>query len=243
MNKREWFGEWFDSPYYHILYRHRDMVEAQQFITNVLEKCKPKSGSKFLDVACGRGRHSIYLNQMGFDVTGIDISDINLEAARVYENEHLHFVNHDMRQVFRPGHFDFIFNFFTSFGFFDTKEEHDLAITAISKNLINGGYFLIDFLNPYVVINDLVEAETKIIDGIKFNISRKFDGEFIYKDIVINHSGEIQYFQEKVKAIVKDEFLEYFDHAGLRVIGKFGDYELNKYKKEKSRRLIFLTQL
>ncbi len=243
MNKREWFGEWFDSPYYHILYRHRDMVEAQQFITNVLEKCKPKPGSKFLDVACGRGRHSLYMNQKGFDVTGIDISEVNLSVGKVYENAHLHFVKHDMREVFRPNTFDFIFNFFTSFGFFDTKQEHDLAITAISKSLVKGGYFLIDFLNPYVVINDLVEAETKIIDGIKFNISRKFDGEFILKDIVINDNGQIQYFQEKVKAIVKDEFLEYFEHAGLKVIGKFGDYELNKYKKEKSRRLIFLTQL
>lgn len=243
MNKREWFGEWFDSPYYHILYRQRDMVEAQQFITNVLQKCKPKPGSKFLDVACGRGRHSIYLNQKGFDVTGIDISEKNLSVGKVYENDRLHFVNHDMRDVFMADTFDFVFNFFTSFGFFDTKEEHQLAISAISVSMKKGGFFLLDFLNSYKVINQLVESETKIIDGIKFTINRKYDGEFIYKDIVISHSGELQYFQEKVKAIQYDEFAEYFTKAGLSLKATFGDYELNKFKKEKSGRMIFLTQL
>ncbi|MEP4534049.1 MAG: methyltransferase domain-containing protein [Cyclobacteriaceae bacterium] len=243
MNKREWFGEWFDSPYYYVLYKTRNEKEAQLFMNTLLDKIKPDENFRFLDVACGRGRHSIYLNSIGYDVTGIDLSQQNIDIANKSSNATLRFVKHDMREVYREGTFDFAFNLFTSFGYFDSKEEDQKAISAIAQELKPGGYFLIDFLNPYAVINDLVEAETKIIEQVKFNISRKYDGEFILKDVVINDRGELQYFQEKVRAITKADFLQYFENAGLKVKATFGDYSLNKYKKEKSERLIFLTQL
>lgn len=243
MNKREWFGEWFDSPYYHVLYKSRDSTEAKLFIDHLIDKLKPDESARFLDIACGRGRHSIYLNSKGFDVTGIDLSEQNIEVASRQSNKKLRFVAHDMRDIYLEDKFDFAFNLFTSFGYFDTREEDQKAISAVAAGLKKGGYFLIDFLNPYVVINDLVEAETKIIEGIKFNITRKYDGEFILKDIVINDNGEVQYFQEKVRAITRKDFLEYFEKAGLSVKSTYGNYSLGKYKKDKSERLIFLTKL
>ncbi|MFY0601113.1 MAG: class I SAM-dependent methyltransferase [Cyclobacteriaceae bacterium] len=243
MSKEAWFGEWFHNPYYYILYRTRDVNEAQMFIDHLIDRVKPSAESKFFDVGCGKGRHAIYLNSKGYDVTGIDLLEKSIEIAKESSNERLHFEQYDMKDVYATDTFDFAFNLFTSFGYFDSKEEDQKSISAIAKSLKKGGYFLLDFLNPYAVINDLVEAETKIIDGIKFNISRKYDGEFIYKDIVINDQGELQYFQEKVRGIRKTDFLEYFEKAGLTVKSIFGDYSLNKYKKEKSERLIFLTQL
>lgn len=243
MNKREWFGEWFDSPYYHILYKSRDDTEAKLFIDHMINRLNPADEAKFIDIACGRGRHSIYLNSKGYDVTGIDLSEQNIVAANKSSNNKLRFVAHDMRDIYINDKFDFAFNLFTSFGYFDTREEDQQAITSIASGLKNGGSFLLDFLNPYVVINDLVEAETKIIEGVKFNITRKYDGEFILKDIVINDRGDLQYFQEKVRAIRRKDFLEYFENAGLKVKSTFGNYALDKYKKDKSERLIFLTQL
>ncbi len=44
-----------------------------------------------LDVACGKGRHSRALADMGFDVTGIDLSFDSIREAKKSENEHLHF--------------------------------------------------------------------------------------------------------------------------------------------------------
>jgi 2-polyprenyl-3-methyl-5-hydroxy-6-metoxy-1,4-benzoquinol methylase len=40
-------------------------------ITNYLNLPKMQS----VDLACGKGRHSIYLNQLGFDVLGADLSE------------------------------------------------------------------------------------------------------------------------------------------------------------------------
>ncbi len=58
MAEKEWYKDWFNSTYYHKLYFDRDDDEAQKFIKRLLEKLQPLNGSRMLDVACGKGRHS-----------------------------------------------------------------------------------------------------------------------------------------------------------------------------------------
>ena len=69
-NKQDmnWFKNWFNSPYYHILYKNRDIKEAELFIDNLINKLKLKKTSKLIDIACGKGRHACYFNKKGFDV-------------------------------------------------------------------------------------------------------------------------------------------------------------------------------
>jgi ubiquinone/menaquinone biosynthesis C-methylase UbiE len=48
-------------------------------------------GDKILDAGCGSGRDAIYLAQQGFEVWGIDISEVAIERARQkYEGKNLH---------------------------------------------------------------------------------------------------------------------------------------------------------
>ncbi len=47
-----------------------------------------------LDLACGKGRHSITLNKLGFDVLGIDLSEESITYAKQFENEYLKFEKH-----------------------------------------------------------------------------------------------------------------------------------------------------
>jgi len=242
-NKKEWFGEWFDSPYYHILYKHRDHEEARAFIDNLCLHFRFNMDHHILDLACGKGRHSIYLNQKGFRVTGIDLSPENIRYARKYANESLDFFEHDMRKVFREEEYDFILNLFTSFGYFDTKKENQQAISAAAAALKPGGHFLIDFLNPYCIIHNLVPSEEKLIDGIEFHVSRQVSEDgFILKDIQFTTDGDSFKFQEKVKAIRQVEFRQYFENAGLKVIKMFGDYNLTDYNRERSVRMIFILE-
>ena len=71
--QKEWFESWFSSPYYHILYKNRDDEEAAKFIDNIINFLDPVSNAKILDAACGKGRHSIYLNEKGFDVFQVSL--------------------------------------------------------------------------------------------------------------------------------------------------------------------------
>lgn len=96
--KKAWYASWFDTPYYHILYKDRDYDEAQLFIDNLTHYLNIAEDATILDVACGKGRHAIYLNSLGYDVVGTDLSSNSIEEAKAFENEKLHFEVHDMRE-------------------------------------------------------------------------------------------------------------------------------------------------
>ena len=138
-NRKEWFDEWFNSPFYHILYKNRDDSEAQSFIQNLSQHLDFQQKHKILDLACGKGRHSIYLNKLGFDTVGVDLSEESIHFAKQFENERLKFVKHDMRNVFRAETFDYVLNMFTSFGYFATEAENLTAISATAKSLKKEG--------------------------------------------------------------------------------------------------------
>lgn len=241
IQEKAWFATWFDSPYYHILYKNRDEREAEVLMNNLCSFLQIQPSHQVLDLACGRGRHAIYLNNKGFHVTGIDLSAQSIAHAKCFENERLHFFEHDMRHVFERGRFDYVFNLFTSFGYFDTKTENLQAIKATTQNLKNGGVLVIDFMNSQKVIQELVLEETKTIDAIDFHIKRSYESPFILKNIDFEHQGQHYSFQEKVMAISKLEFESYFEAVGLDCIHLFGNYALEPFQ-DTSDRMIFILQ-
>ena len=125
----EWYKSWFDTEYYNLLYQHRDNSEARIFIENLVKQIPHMESSKVLDLACGEGRHSNVLHDLGFEVTGIDISPNRIKAATSLTSDKLDFFIHDMQDVFRINYFDIVVNLFTSFGYFDCpKMEKNCAI-------------------------------------------------------------------------------------------------------------------
>ena len=77
----EWFESWFNSEYYHILYKNRDYAEAEKFISRLMDFLCPKPDAKFVDIACGKGRHAIFINKLGYDVVGYDLSEESILEA------------------------------------------------------------------------------------------------------------------------------------------------------------------
>jgi 2-polyprenyl-3-methyl-5-hydroxy-6-metoxy-1,4-benzoquinol methylase len=238
----EWFATWFDSHYYHILYKDRDDTEARLFIDNIGLYLNFLANDKILDLACGKGRHSIYLNQKGLSVEGIDLSEESIQYAKQFENERLHFSQHDMREVYKTDYFDFILNLFTSFGYFQTDTENQQAITAMAKALQFEGRIVLDFFNTTKIIENLLKYEEKIVEGITFKISKSIQDNFIIKDISFEDKGEKKHFQERVRAIPTIDFLRYFRNAGLTVARIFGDYDLSEFEEEISDRMIFVVE-
>ena len=68
-----WFATWFDSPYYHILYKDRNYLEAQVFMDNLTHYLNLPEGATVLDLACGKGRHSRFLAEKGFQVRRFEV--------------------------------------------------------------------------------------------------------------------------------------------------------------------------
>ncbi len=234
-----WFVSWFDSPYYHILYKDRNYREAQIFMDNLTHYLNLPEKAKVLDLACGKGRHSIYLNQLGFDVLGVDLSENSTAIANKNANDTLHFKVHDMRLPFEEK-FDAIFNLFTSFGYFENDADNLKTLASIRESLSEYGFGVIDFMNSTHVIANLVPNETKIVDDIEFHIKRYHENGFIYKEIDFEDKNEKFHFIEKVRALTLQDFQDMMDTAGIYLLDIFGDYKLKKFHKTESERLIMI---
>ena len=210
----DWFASWFDTNFYHTLYNHRDHEEAEKFMTNLIAFLELKKGDEILDLPCGKGRHSLFLNSLGFNVIGADLSQNSIDFAKQYENKTLEFLQHDMRLPFETK-FDAIFNLFTSFGYF-VDDTEDINVL---KNIKNGlkdenSFAVIDFINIKKAIKNLVSKEVINRENIQFNITRYVENGFIIKNIeVISKNEKYNYF-ERVKCLDFPKIKKYLETVG-----------------------------
>lgn len=254
--KKEWFANWFDSPYYHILYQNHNDQSAKDFIDNLFQKLTPpnpeysertpNNAYRILDLACGKGRHSRYMASKGFDVTGIDLSEKSIQFARQFESDNLSFFQHDMRKSFRINYFDYIFNIFTSFGYFDTEEDNLTALKCVAEGLKPNGTFILDYFNTNWVRHTMIPKYAQTAGGIVFHINKHIENGHIFKTIQFEVESDessnpvlTKYkFQEKVRLFSLSDFEILFEKAGLKIVEKYGDYQLNPFDEQTSNRLI-----
>lgn len=149
-----------------------------------------------------------------------------------------------MRLPFWGNYFDYAFNFFTSFGYFKTRREHDNAIRTIASSLKAGGTFVIDFLNVHYVEDRLVHNEVKEISGTTYTIHRWDDEIHFYKKIIVTDSAldkPIEY-TERVAKFSYGDFTDMLSYQGLQIQEVFGDYQLNPYQIRDTPRLILIAR-
>lgn len=248
MSEKEWFATWFDSPYYHLLYEHRNDQEAQIFLGNLLKELRLEPTARILDLACGKGRHSLTLAQKGFEVLGADLAANSIAEAEknrlALQLNNLGFVVHDMREPLQGQEFSAVFNLFTSFGYFDTLQENQAVCDSISKMLAPAGLLVIDFLNAHKVIAQLRANETIEREGVTFQIERWHTNSHIFKKIDItdlDKQAAVGVFTERVQALTLSQFEEllspYFD-----IQATYGSYDLAPFKEQSSERLIIIAK-
>ncbi|WP_316815595.1 class I SAM-dependent methyltransferase [Pedobacter nyackensis] len=240
--QRKWFQYWFNSPYYHILYSQRNDAEAEFLIDNLSAYLKPAAQSRILDIACGRGRHAIYLNKKGYDVTGIDLSEQSIKYAQQFEQKHLHFFVHDMRKLCFINYFDIAMNLFTSFGYFETEKDHVNALKSFRKSLKPDGTLVIDYFNTQKIIKNLTHKESKTVEGIEFHLSKFVANGKIIKHINFEHRDKPFAFEERVQAFELTDFERMFAKSGLQITAIFGSYALEEFDETKSDRLILICK-
>ncbi|MBL0131474.1 MAG: class I SAM-dependent methyltransferase [Chitinophagaceae bacterium] len=243
MAEQAWYKDWFNSSFYHKLYFERDEKEAEAFIKKLIEHLKPLPGSRMLDVACGKGRHSKTLASLGFNVTGIDISVDSISYAKQFENDNLEFFVHDMRLPAWGSYFDYAFNFLPVLVILN-PEEHDDAIRTIARSLKPGGLFVIDYLNIHYDENHIVHSEEKAVNGTSYRILRWHDESHFFKKIVVDDPSITQplVYTEKVAKFTLGDFTDMLAFQDMQVQEVFGDYQFHKYHVKETPRLIIIAR-
>ncbi|WP_290791974.1 class I SAM-dependent methyltransferase [Flavihumibacter sp. UBA7668] len=244
MSTGDWFENWFNSPYYHLLYHRRNEAEADDFVRRLIQYLHPPSGSRMLDIACGKGRHAQVIAALGYEVTGIDLAPASIEEAQKYAHDQLHFYLHDMRLPFWVNYFDYAFNFFTSFGYFKTERENYNVIRTIAQSLKQGGIFIIDYLNVHFTEDNLIHTHQEVVNGIEFYITKWFDETHFYKKIEIMDSTfpEPLIYTEKVTKFSLGDMTDMLAFHDLQIQEVYGDYNFGHYHVKNSPRMIIMAK-
>ena len=235
----EWYEQSFGEDYL-LVYKHRDFSGAYREVKAMMDWLSLPAGSAVLDLCCGMGRHSLALTEFGYRITGVDLSEVLLAAARRADpNQRVRWIRGDMREVPLQEQFDAVVNLFTSFGYFAIEADNRKVLCEIDRLLKPGGRFLIDFLNPGYVERTLVPHSVRIDGEDTIQEYRKIEGGFVKKDIVIQSDGKPERrYEEQVRLFALADFHRLMEDTSLVIDHVYGGYDGSSYEEDRSVRMI-----
>jgi SAM-dependent methyltransferase len=154
-------------------------ADAESEIQWILRHVQPPAGARVLDAPCGFGRHTLALARRGFKVTGVDLSEVELERARERARAtgvHVELVCQDLRAIDFSEEFDLALNLFSSIGYFSDEEDRQL-LERFCRALRPGGAFVLDTRNRDHHIRHYAEEEVWPVPGGTVRITHRLDLE------------------------------------------------------------------
>lgn len=236
-----WYTHWFGTPYYKLLYGHRDDGDAAAWVRAIAGKWQLDQHAQVLDLACGRGRHAKHFAAQGLRVTGVDISTESIDEARSTVPE-AEFIVHDMREPLTEARFDAVACLFTSLGYFDSLADDQRVFDSVAAMLKPGGRFVVDFMNTPMVLRELVAAEEHCVGEVRFQVSRSLEHDVIVKRIAVQDKGCEQHFEERVQALSPEQLEAMALRAGLLIEDRTDGPELTPFDPERSSRFVLWTR-
>lgn len=241
---KPWYEQSFGSDYM-LVYKHRNWENANKEAAKMIAWLQLAKGAQVLDIGCGMGRHALALADLGYSVTGMDLSHILLDEAHRHDEEGLvEWVNGDMRELpFEAGSFDATVNLFTSFGYFTVEEENVNVLRHIRRVLRPNGSFIIDFLNPIYVAQTLVPRSERLDEetGLLIQEARSITNGWVQKGISVSNpqaEEKPRRYLEQVRLYKLEWFEENLEASGLALEKLYGNYDGSKYEPEVSPRMI-----
>lgn len=242
MMDKNWFERWFDTPYYHLLYAHRDPAEAARFLDRLLAYLMPPPDAHIIDLGCGAGRHAHHLAQRGYHVTGLDLSAHSIALAQRMGHLRAAFKVHDMRMPYKVACAEYVFSLFTSMGFFKADEVQSRVLGHVAAMLRPGGYFVLDYLNSTLVGKQPPTTQHLQEKGVSFTARKWVTGGFVHKQIVVQDGAQQFDYEEHVRLYTHEDWTALLGEQGLEVLASFGSYELTPFDAEHTPRLILLAK-
>jgi SAM-dependent methyltransferase len=224
-----WFVRAFDRIWLR-LYAHRDDAEARVAAPGIIRLLGVRPGQCVLDVGCGGGRYARALADRGLRVTGVDLSEELIEAARErspYLPGKPDYACWDARKLPFARQFHGAISMFTSFGYFDRREDDLEIFQGVRRALVPGGRYLLDFLHEAHVRAHLVAEERRDDGAMRVEITRRIadgpHGPCVFKRIHARDSvsgRDLATFEERVRLYTPDEVDALLEEAGFRLRGE-----------------------
>ena len=239
-----WYQRAFRSEYLQV-YPGRSVESAEAEVAAALDWLSPEEGARVLDLCCGAGRHSRWLQESAIELHGLDLSEELLAEARRHLQESVILHQGDMRQLpFEVGHFDAVLMFFTSFGYFETDEENQGVLKEVARVVREGGRFLLDLPDRDLIVKKLVPVSEKVVGDKSILEERSIttDGKRVEKRVTLTGPVGESHYIESVRLFTKSEVTKMLEESGWALLGCRGDWDGSDQIPGISPRMIFTAE-
>jgi SAM-dependent methyltransferase len=207
-----------------------------------------KSPPKVLDICCGFGRISAELARMGYEVTGVDITESYLKTAReeaAYENLEIEYIHSDAREFKRPEAFDLALNLYNSFGYFESQDDDLRLVRNVYNSLKKGGCFIIDIFGKEVAVRDFIESEW--FERAGFMVLTKYKvldaWTFLHNRWILIKDGKKYEKTFSYRLYSAVELKSLLLEAGFSKIDSYGEWDGSPYDQYANRLIVVARKL
>lgn len=217
--------------YYNACYKEKDYHFEAELVSNLLQKYGTDV-KQVINFGCGTGRHDIELARLGYQCTGIDMSNAMIEIAKkntIDGKNRPVFEVADIRNFKTNEEYDAVISLFHVMSYQVSNEDIKAAIKAARGAIKQGGIFLFDVWYGSGVLSDKPAVRVKKIEDEENQILRvarpimcekKNLVQVCYDVLVINKQTSV------TKEIHETHNMRYFFRPELELLLELNGFEL-----------------
>lgn len=237
------------SKYYMYAIANDTSIETDFLIKLYNKERLPKS-CKVLDCCCGVGRHDYVLASNDFNVTGIDISNEQINnAKKIHSHSKINYQVMDVRNINLPEkNYDMSICMWTTYNYLSQDKDFISFIKSNYDHQHKDSILVLDSKNiPRLNNRRIYKRNNSHENGIeiellvnKYIINNIQNSQYLY---FINDNGNKKFYfdDEFVRFYTLDELKkltnDYYDIADV-----YGDFDFSKYDKLNSNRFIVILK-
>lgn len=174
-----WYERYFGADYWVYAsdeYTPQRTTAEAEYLAAVIEEST--DGRRVLDVGCGTGRHLVALARLGFEMTGVDVSQWALRraaaaAAAAGVTVQLHQLDALTAVDWPVGGLDAVISV-QAFGWGSDAQQLGL-LRSLRGVLAPGGVLVLDHSSVSAILRRYTERSVATVDGHSFEFRRRYD--------------------------------------------------------------------
>ena len=239
--KREWFDNdafWRDT--YSFMFPDTRLNAAKNEVDKIIRLTKVKKGAA-LDLCCGPGRCTVALAIRRFVVTGVDRTKFLLDKARARARAakvKIEFIQKDMRDFVRPDTYDLVLSMFTSFGYFQNRNEDLAVLRNLHTSMRTGGSLVIDVIGKERLAKIFLATSSEELPDGSLLVERREvveDWTRIRNEWIVIRKRRAKSHKFDLNLYSAQELRDLMERAGFVRVKLYGDFDGHPYGRDSLR--------
>jgi SAM-dependent methyltransferase len=176
------------NKYYDIIYRDKNYRKETEYVSNIIRRYKPDA-RQLLELGSGTGNYSVFFSELGYEITGIDISAEMVAISNSKSIMSFTALRDDMSLFELNKQFDAAVSLFHVINYLLDDKKIISCFKQVAKHLKPNGIFVFDVWHSDAVIKEKLKRTIKSIENDSLQITRTAEAIDFYDNVVNVHHG------------------------------------------------------